>query len=125
MTHRHAPILWLAALGDVDVRHDLEPRDDAVLNVLGCALHDMQNTIDAVTHHELVFAGLDMNVRRVVLDALADEQVDETHNGSIVIGRLGDLHRVGGSRRLVDNGCREVVEFAVRAHESCESRTQI
>ena len=47
---RHATVLRLAALGDVDVAHDLEARDDAVLDALGRALHLVQHAVDAVAH---------------------------------------------------------------------------
>ena len=64
-------------------------RDDTVLDRLGRRLHLVQNTVDAVPHTEVVLAGLDVDIGRLVLDALADEQVDESNDRRVVLVRLG------------------------------------
>ena len=71
VVHREATILRLAALGNVDFRHDLEARRHTRGNRLWRALHLVEHAVNAVAHHELVFAGLDVNIRGTVLDGLA------------------------------------------------------
>ena len=69
---RHAAVLRAAALGDVDLAHDLETRDDAVLDALGGVLHLVQHAVDAVADGELTLTGLDVDVGRAILDRLRD-----------------------------------------------------
>jgi hypothetical protein len=49
----------------------------------------MQHAVDTVSNAELVFARLDVNVGCLVLDALADQQVDESNDGSVVFVSIG------------------------------------
>src|SRR5206468_7469795 len=56
-THLHADaaVLRDAALGDVDVGHDLQTADDARLDAAGRAHHFVEHAVDAETDPEVVF----------------------------------------------------------------------
>ena len=64
-----AAVLGQAALGDVELRHDLDARGDRVLE-LHRRLHDLvEHAVDAVADAERLLVGLDVDVRRVFLIA--------------------------------------------------------
>ncbi len=123
---RHAAVLRLASLGDVDVAHDLEARDDTVLDALGRTLHRVKHAVDAVPHPHVVLGRLDVDVRGVVLDGLADQQVDEPHDGRVVIARIRDAEcaRVLGLGLLLEGG-RQVAELVIRPDETVDRAQQI
>ena len=64
-------VLRDAALGDVDVGHDLQAADHAGLDALGRAHHLVQHAVDAVADAQVVLGRLDVDVRRAVLHRLA------------------------------------------------------
>ena len=123
---RHAAVLRLAALGDVDVAHDLEAGDDAVLDALGRALHRVQHPVDAVPHPHVVLGRLDVDVGRVVLDRLAHEQVHETHDGSVVLGVAADAEVgvLGGTVLLLERRG-QVAELVVGADVAVDRGEQV
>ena len=68
-----AAVLRHAALGDVELRHDLEARDERRLQ-LHRRLHDfLQRAVDAVAHAELVLEALEVDVRRAALDGVRED----------------------------------------------------
>src|SRR5581483_5682992 len=72
-----AAVLRQATLGDVELRHDLDARDDRRLEPARRALDVVQDPVDAVADLELVLERLDVDVRRALLDRAVDEQVHE------------------------------------------------
>ena len=50
-----APVLWHAALGNIQVGHDLQARDDRQRQVLGRRRHFVKRAIDAVANAEFGF----------------------------------------------------------------------
>ena len=70
-------VLGEAPLGDVELRHDLDPGDDGGLESLGGGLDIVKNAVDAVPDLHLVLEGLDVDVACAALDGLRDQKVDD------------------------------------------------
>ena len=81
---RDAAVLRDAALGDVEVRHDLDARDDGGGHRDVRRLHLVEGAVHAVADLEVVFEGLDVDVGRAVHDALVEDHVDELDDGVVV-----------------------------------------
>ena len=96
-------VLRNAAFGDVEVRQDLDTRDDGRGHLHVRSLHFVKRAVDAVANLEVMFERLDVNIGRTVDDALVQDEVDEADDG----GRVGGvLHRrdvvgVRGQGRIV------------------------
>ncbi len=83
---RDPAVLWLALLGDVEVRHDLEPADDRRGEPVD-GLRDagaLQHAVDAVAHREFVLVGLDVDVGRPLADRLDEQVVDELDDARLL-----------------------------------------
>src|SRR5204863_9797 len=78
------------ALGDVKVRHDLEPRDDRGLEPLGRCQQLVQDAVDAEPDAKRLLVGLPVDVARALLDGVDQHHVDQLHDGRLV-GRLLQL----------------------------------
>ena len=72
-----AAVLRQAALGDVELRHDLDARDDRGLQPARRRLDVVQHAVDAVADLELVLERLDVDVGRALLDGAVDEHVHQ------------------------------------------------
>ena len=95
-----AAVLRHALLGDTDVRHDFQARDDGELPSLRRRLHLEQQAIDAVAHAEAALERFKVDVRRATADGLGDDGLHELDDGCVAVARLpflrpGDGH--GGS----------------------------
>ncbi len=75
---RHAAVLGHAPLGDVEVAHDLDARDDARRS---SALRDRrrlaEHAVDAEADPHVAAVGLEVDVGGALLDRLGDDRVDE------------------------------------------------
>ena len=79
-----AAVLRHAALGDVQLRHDLEARDERRLE-LHRRLHDLlQRAVDAVAHADVVLEALEVDVRRAALHRIREDGVDELDDRRIL-----------------------------------------
>ena len=96
-----APVLRQAALGDVQVGHDLEARDHRQGQVLGRRRHLVERAVHAVADLELGLERLEMNVAGAVLDRLEQDQVHEADDRGLV-GQARHHRRVVGDRHLAD-----------------------
>ena len=114
---RDAAVLRDAALGDVDVGHDLEAADHAGLDAARRAHHLVQHAVDAEPDAQVVLGRLDVDVGRAVADGLGDEQVDELDDRR-VLDELGDVREIGLVVGLVGRGLHDRVDFAVDAEEA-------
>jgi len=107
-----AAVLRLAALGDVELRQNLEARRHPRRETLRDALHLVQHAVDAQPDDERVVLRLPVDVRGAVLGGLEDHRVDEADErrvrdavvGFEVVG-LVDLFLVGGLL-LFEDGAR-------------------
>ena len=81
--HPDAPVLGQPALGDVHLRHDLDPRRDGRLQAPGRRLLLEEDAVDAVPDAQGVLEGLDVDVGGPRVDGVLDEEIDEPHHGRL------------------------------------------
>ena len=79
-----AAILRHAPLGDVQVRHDLEPADDRGLQVDGRCGRVLQHAVDAISHPQPVGVSFEVHVRGPRFERLEQQQVHELDDRSFV-----------------------------------------
>ena len=100
-----ASVLRQALLGDVELRHDLDARDDQRRDRAPALQHLVQHAVDAEAHHQPVLERLDVDVRGVFLDRLREHRVDQPDDRRVVlaleqVGLFGQILRevreVGG-----------------------------
>ncbi len=99
-----AAVLGQAFLGNVQLGHDLDPRDERGMQ-LPARAHDVtQRPVDAEAHQRIGLEGFDMDVRGVLLDRLGQQGVDQTDDGRLILGLqqvfrlgqgLGHRHQIG------------------------------
>ena len=108
-------ILGQAALGDIEFTHDLDARGERVLE-LERRLHDfVEHSINSVANAKVLLVGLDMNIRRGLLDGVGENQVDEFDDrGVFRIFRqtLGVFFFFTGNKvdAIIIEACHHVVE---------------
>jgi hypothetical protein len=83
-------VLGKPALGDVELGHDLDARGDGVLELERRLHHLVEHAIDAVARAEVLLVGLDVDVRRIPLDGVGQDEVHELDDRR-VLGLLGEL----------------------------------
>src|SRR5207247_10713024 len=71
------PVLREAPLGDVEVRHDLEARQDRRLEALGWGEHLVQDAVHPDAYPEHLFVRLEVSVRATLLAPVGDHHVPE------------------------------------------------
>src|SRR3954453_8127698 len=73
-----AAVLRDAFLGDVELRHDLDARNDgAVVALVDRIERFVEHAVDAVLDDDFVVSRLDVNVRGAALDGVEDDGVDQ------------------------------------------------
>ena len=87
-----ASVLRQAALGDVQVAHDLEARRQCELHLLGRGGGVQQNPVHAIAQAHCFFKRLQMDIAGAVFDGLHDHQV----------GQLDDRRLLAGGGQLVE-----------------------
>ncbi len=81
---RDAAILRHSLLCDVELRHDLDPRNQQ-RRERALRLHDFpHDTVYAKAHHQLLLERLDVNVGRVLADCFGKQRVDQPDDRRIV-----------------------------------------
>ena len=78
-----AAILWQAFFGDVQVRHDLEARDQCGMQCAMRLHHFAQRAVDAKAHAGMALIRLDMNVGRAVARCLRQQGVQHADDGRV------------------------------------------
>ena len=91
-----AAVLGQAPLGDVEVGHDLDARDDAADHAPGHGGRAGEHAVDAEAHAHLVALGLEVDVRCALLDRLGDDRVHELDDRRVV-GGLAQVDDLGGA----------------------------
>ena len=87
---RQAAVLRQAALGDVEVGHDLHARDDAASHARGDPLRGGEHAVDAVLDARLAGDRSEVDVAGAELDGLGDDRVDELDDRRVV-GLVADV----------------------------------
>ena len=83
VAHAEAAVLRHAALGDVQLAHDLDARQDRGVPFLGERLHgELQNAVDAVLHDHFGIARLDVDVAGAPLERREDHGVHQANHGA-------------------------------------------
>ena len=93
-----AAVLREAAFRDVEARHDLQARDDRVLEageVVGQRDRD-EDAVDAVADAQVVLLRLEVDVRRAFGDGLREDFGDEAHDRGVLVGFIGRSDFGGG-----------------------------
>src|SRR3569832_1510745 len=80
-----AAVLRQAFFRDVELGHDLDARSHERRKHAARLQHLAQHAIDAVTHHQAVFIGLDVDVRGSFFHGLGEQGVDEPDDGRVVL----------------------------------------
>ena len=70
-------VLRQAALGDIQLRHQLDARDHGRLHLAGRGLLVVEHAVDAVSDAKLFFERLDVNVAGALLHGLRDDGVHQ------------------------------------------------
>ena len=85
-------VLRDAALGDVELAHDLNAREDGGLPVLRDGGHGVvQDAIDAVLDGDFLVARFDVDIGGAALERVEDGGVDQLDDGSDVAIALGEF----------------------------------
>ena len=79
-----ATVLRQALLRDVELRHDLDARDERVAQAERRVHHVVEHAVDAEADAHLLLVRLDVNVGRAALEGVDQEDVDETHDGRVL-----------------------------------------
>ena len=84
-------VLGHAPLGDVQVAHDLDPRNDGQLELLVDRIHGLdQDAVQAEFDADEVVLGFDVNVAGSFLDRREDDGVNQLDDGAVLVGQLFD-----------------------------------
>src|SRR6185369_8108147 len=85
-----AAVLRQALLGDVELRHDLETRDERVADLKGRMHHIVQNAVYTEANSKILFVRLDVDVRCAAPERVHHQHVDKTNDRGI-LGRPSQL----------------------------------
>ncbi len=102
-----APVLRQPPLGDIQHRHDLDARCHRRLQAARRRLHLVENAVIAIADAQLVFEGIDVNIRSPALDGLRDQLVDEADQRRFagqVAETLGVILDRGRGTDILDGG---------------------
>ena len=92
-----AAVLRQAFFGDVELRHDLDARDQQRRDRALRPQHLAQHAVDAEAHDEPVLVRLDVDVGGVFLDRLRQHRIDQADDRGVVVA----LHEIGRLRQFL------------------------
>ena len=98
-----AAILRQAALGDVELGHQLQARDDGGLELARRRLLVEEHAIHAEAYAEFLLEGLDVDVAGAVLNGLPDHGIDQPDDGRLA-GHVAQVLEVFVGLRGADFG---------------------
>src|SRR5262249_23646151 len=110
MSHAYgdAAILRQTGLGNIEVSHNLETRQNARLQSFRGLQDFVQHAIDAVSHHERALEGFNMNITGRMVYRSREHEVDELNDGRFGVV----LQNVARPLQLLDEvPQRLVIEF--------------
>ena len=106
---REAAVLGHALLGDVEVGHDLDARDDRRCHLALDRGGRGEHAVDAEQHPRVALLGVDVDVRGALLDGLGDDRVHELDDGRVAVGLVERTSSSPSSCLLVDDVLDRVV----------------
>ena len=83
---RDAAILRQAFLGDVELRHDLDARDQRGMDRLLRPHHVAQAAVDAEAHHRDLLERFDMDIRCAFAQCLRQQRIDHADHRRVIGG---------------------------------------
>ncbi len=83
-----AAVLRQAALGDVELAHDLDAGCYGVFQLQRRFHHLVEHAVDAVAHPEELLVRLDMDIGRLLLDGVGENKVDQLDDRGVLGGAL-------------------------------------
>ena len=83
---RNAPVLGQAALGDVQLSHDFQARDERRMQRPVGLHHFTQIAIDPKAHHRMALEGFDMDIAGAVARRLREQGIEHADDGRVVRG---------------------------------------
>ena len=91
-----AAVLGQAFLGDIQLRHDLDPRHQRRVQRLARRDHVAQGAVDPVAHLRMGLEGLDVDVAGLIARGLGQQRVDHADHWRAIlgveqVGNLGDI----------------------------------
>ena len=75
-----AAVLRDATLGDVELRHDLEARDQRRLELHRRLHHFLQRAVDTIANSDLVLEAFEVNVRSPATNRIGKNRIDQLHD---------------------------------------------
>ena len=84
-----ATVVGQAMLGDVEVRHDLDARDDGGAIADGDDGGLLEQAVDAKAHHHAFGARLEMNVAGAAGEGLVQDRIDDVGDAASLVGERG------------------------------------
>src|SRR5690606_6352309 len=87
-------ILRQALLGDVELRHDLDPGDQRCVQLAPRPHHVAQGAVDPEADQRIPFERLDMDVGRAIATRLCEQRVDHPDDRGVVL-RLEEILDLG------------------------------
>ena len=81
-----ASVLRQAFFGNVELRHDLQTRDQRVAHLHRRMHHVIQNAVDAETDAKIFFVRLDVNVRCAAAKRVDQQNIDEANDRRVFAG---------------------------------------
>ena len=86
VAHAEAAVLRHAALGDVQLAHDLDAGEDRLVVLARDGRHCLlEDAVDAILHHQAVVAGFEVDVRGATLQRGEDGGVHQADDGRDVV----------------------------------------
>ncbi len=101
---RDPAILRQTLFGDIELRHDLDPRDQCAVQRL-LRPHDIaQRAVDAKAHHRRILERLDVNIRSLFARRLREQRVDHADDRRVVFRfeQILDLGNLLHQTRQID-----------------------
>src|SRR6185369_5803296 len=98
--HPDAAVLRQAFFGDVETGHDLDARDQRILDDFGGRKLFVEDAVDAEADQQIPFVRFDMDVADPLLDRFRENRVEQADNRSLIgqIQQILGVVQFGGNR---------------------------
>ena len=118
---REPAVLGCAALGDVEVGHDLDARDHPGGHPAAHGRGGVEDAVDPEQDTGVSFLGVDVDVGGALLDGLRDDRVHELDDRGVLVGLLGERGLQRPALVVVD----DVFDRALQAPEAGREQVDV